>query len=195
MMFRIFRHAAAFAGCLLGLAAPLAHAEGSAATAPSPVPSSTTRPAAAAGLYECQVAGTGTVFRSTPREGCRLVAAPDPAAPDPQRWLPLMGANGVISYFDQSTVRRQGTEVGVVVMRNSPSGVIRTASGEPIRSSLKRMVLNCATSMFAVVEQTLYSKRFARGDSLYTIRAPQYGTFQVAGPGTIAGELLRKLCR
>ncbi len=41
MVFRIFRHAAAFAGCLLGLAAPLAHAEGSAAPAPSPVPSST----------------------------------------------------------------------------------------------------------------------------------------------------------
>jgi hypothetical protein len=191
MTFRIFRHAAALAGCMLGLAAPLAHAEDSAA----PAPSSVSRPAAAAGLYECQVPGTGTVFRSTPRDGCRQVAAPDPAAPDPQRWIPLMGANGVISYFDQSAVRRQGTDVGVVVMRNSPPGVIRTASGEPIRSSLRRMVLNCATSMFAVVEQTLYSKRFARGDSLFTIRAPQYGTFQAAGPGTIAGELLRRLCR
>ncbi len=63
---------------------------------------------------------------------------------------------------------------------------VRQPSAEDL-SSLRRMVLNCATSMFAVVEQTLYSKRFARGDSLYTIRAPQYGTFQVAGPGTIAG--------
>lgn len=187
MMFRIFRHAAALAGCMLGLAVPPAHAEGSAMPA-QPA-------AAAAGLYECQVPGAGTVFRSTPREGCHLVAAPDPGAPDPQRWLPLMGANGVISYFDQSATRRQGTQVGVVLMRNSPAGVIRTANGEPIRSSLKRMVLDCATSMFAVVEQTLYSKRYARGNSLYTIRAPQYGTFQPAGPGTIAGELLRRLCR
>lgn len=187
MTFRIFDYAAMIAGCVFGLAAPLAHAEGSA------VPAS--RPAAAAGLYECQVPGAATVFRSTPKEGCRLVVPPDAGAPDPQRWIPLMGANGVISYFDQSAVRRQGTEVGVVVMRNSPSGVIRTASGEPIRSSLKRLVLNCANSMFAVVEQTLFSKRFARGDSLYTIRAPQYGTFQPAGPGTIAGELLRRLCR
>ncbi|MCO4864767.1 hypothetical protein MKD38_24050 [Cupriavidus sp. WGlv3] len=195
MMFRMFRHAAALAGCVFGLALPQAHADDGAVPATDVAPASVSRPAAAAGLYECQVAGTGTVFRSTPKEGCRLVAAPDPGAPDPQRWLPLMGANGVISYFDQSAVRRQGTQVGVVVMRNSPSGVIRTASGEPIRSSLKRMVLNCATSMFAVVEQTLYSKRFARGESLYTIRAPQSGTFQVAGPGTIAGELLRKLCR
>lgn len=195
MMFRIFRRAAALAGCVFGLALPQAHADDGAAPAAAAAPASASRPAAAAGLYECQIPGTGTVFRSTPREGCRLVAAPDPGAPDPQRWLPLMGANGVISYFDQSAVRRQGTQVGVVVMRNSPAGAIRTASGEPIRSSLKRMVLNCATSMFAVVEQTLYSKRFARGDSLYTIRAPQSGTFQVAGPGTIAGELLRKLCR
>ncbi|WP_432260523.1 surface-adhesin E family protein [Cupriavidus sp. TMH.W2] len=169
MMFRIFRRAAALAGCVLGLAVPQAHADDGAAPAPS-------------------TASAASAFASRP-------AAPDPGAPDPQRWLPLMGANGVISYFDQSAVRRQGTEVGVVVMRNAPSGVIRTASGDPIRSSLKRMVLNCATSMFAVVEQTLYSKRFARGDSLYTIRAPQYGTFQAAGPGTIAGELLRKLCR
>ncbi|MDQ0138628.1 surface-adhesin E family protein [Cupriavidus necator] len=195
MMFRIFKRAAVLAGCVLGLAVPQARADDGAAPATDAAPVAATRPAAAAGLYECQVPGAGTVFRSTPKEGCRLVAAPDPSAPDPQRWLPLMGANGVISYFDQSAVRRQGTQVGVVVMRNSPSGVIRTTSGEPIRSSLKRMVLNCATSMFAVVEQTLYSKRFARGDSLYTIRAPQYGTFQVAGPGTIAGELLRKLCR
>ncbi|RDK10533.1 surface-adhesin E family protein [Cupriavidus lacunae] len=195
MMFRIFGHAAALAGCVFGLAVPQAHADDGAALAPSTPSASASRPAAAAGLYECQVAGAGTVFRSTPKEGCRLAAASESGAPDPQRWLPLMGANGVISYFDQSAVRRQGTEVGVVVMRNSPAGVIRTTSGDPIRSSLRRMVLNCATSMFAVVEQTLYSKRFARGDSLYTIRAPQYGTFQVAGPGTIAGELLRKLCR
>lgn len=187
MMFRMFRHAAALAGCMFGLALPTAHAESSAMPAQ--------RPAAAAGLYECQVPGAGTVFRAAPREGCRQVAAPDAGAPDPQRWMPLMGANGVISYLDQSATRRQGGQVGVVLMRNSPSGVIRTASGEPIRSSLRRMVLDCATSMFAVVEQTLYSKRYARGNPLYTIRAPQSGTFQPAGPGTIAGELLRRLCR
>ncbi|MGT2510326.1 surface-adhesin E family protein [Cupriavidus basilensis] len=153
----------------------------------------TVRPAAA-GLYECQAPNGGTVFRSTPREGCAMVAAPDPSAPDPQRWLPLMGANGVVSYFDKSSVRRRGPEVGVAVMRNAPAGVIRTASGEPIRSSLRRMVFNCATSMYAVVEQTLYAKRYARGESLYTISAPQAGMPQPANAGTVAGELLGRLC-
>jgi hypothetical protein len=126
----------------------------------------------------------------------RLVTAADPAPPDPQRWVPLMGATGMISYFDQTAVRRRGPEVGVVLMRNAPTGgVIRTASGDTIRSSLKRMVLNCATSMFAVVEQTLYSKRYARGDSLYTIRAPQTGMPQPISTGTLAGELMNRLCR
>jgi hypothetical protein len=184
MLFRILGCTAALVGSVVSFSA---HAETSALQAP--------RPAAAAGLYQCPGPNGGTVFRSTPREGCSLLAAPDPAAPDPQRWLPLMGANGVISYFDQSAVRRQGPEVGVLVMRNAPAGVIRTTSGEPIRSSLKRMVLNCATSMYAVVEQTLYSKRFARGESLYTIRGPHTGTFQPVSSGSIAGELLRRLCR
>ncbi|CAG9170785.1 hypothetical protein LMG23992_01826 [Cupriavidus laharis] len=184
MFFRIFRCAAVLVGCAMGMAA---HAESGAGY--------DSRPAAAAGLYECQQPSGGTVFRSTPREGCKVVAAPDPAAPDPQRWLPLMGANGVISYFDQVAVKRAGPEVGVVVMRNAPVGVIRTTSGEPIRSSLKRMVLNCASSMVAVVEQTLYSKRFARGEALYTIRAPQSARFQPAATGSVAADLMRRLCR
>ncbi|EHP38412.1 hypothetical protein OR16_36885 [Cupriavidus basilensis OR16] len=156
-------------------------------------PVATVRPAATAGLYECQ-ASSGGVFRSTPREGCAVQAAPDPSPPDPQRWLPLMGANGVISYFDKTSVRRRGPEVGVAVMRNAPAGVIRTTSGEPIRSSLKRMVFNCATSMYAVVEQTLYAKRYARGESLYTISAPRAGMPQPASAGTVPGELLSRLC-
>ena len=61
MMFRIFRHAAALAGCMLGLAVPTDQDEGSAMQA-QPT-------AAAAGLYECQVQGAGTVFRSKTREG------------------------------------------------------------------------------------------------------------------------------
>jgi hypothetical protein len=183
MSLRAFLHAAAV---LIGSSACLAaHAEPVAATV---------RPAAA-GLYECHASNGGTVFRSTPREGCTMLSAPDPSAPDPQRWLPLMGANGVISYFDTSSVRRRGPEVGVVVMRNAPAGVIRTASGEQIRSSLKRMVFNCATSMYAVVEQTLYARRYGRGESLYTINAPQAGMPQAAGAGTVTGELLSRLCR
>jgi hypothetical protein len=45
-----------------------------------------------------------------------------------------------------------------------------------------------------VIEQTLYSKRYARGDSLYTIRAPQAGMPQTAAPGTVAGDLVGRLC-
>jgi hypothetical protein len=92
-------------------------------------------------------------------------------------------------------VRRRGSEVGVVLMRNAPSGAIRTAAGEPIRSSLRRMVLNCATSMYAVVEQTLFPRRFARGEALYTIRASRRGMPQPAATGTVPGELLARLCR
>ncbi|WP_223851656.1 surface-adhesin E family protein [Cupriavidus pauculus] len=132
----------------------------------------------------------GSTTGSTTGSG-QVEAAP----PDPQRWLPVLGTTGMVSYFDQTAVRRRGSEVGVVVVRNSPAGVIRTTSGETIRSSLKRMVLNCATSMYAVVEQTLYSKRFARGESIYTIHAPQLGKPQRAQTGTIAGELIDKLCR
>jgi len=184
MIFRIVRCAAVLCGCAMGLSA---HAESGMAYE--------SRPAAAAGLYQCQQASGDMVFRATPREGCTVVAAPEAAAPDPQRWLPLMGANGVISYFDQVAVKRAGPEVGVVVMRNAPTGVIRTTNGEPIRSSLKRMVLNCASSMVAVVEQTLYSKRFARGEALYTIRSPQATRFQPAATGSVASELMRRLCR
>lgn len=153
-------------------------------------------PAAAAGLYQCQGPNGGTVFRSTPREGCVTLAAPDPSAPDPQRWLPLMGANGVISYLDQRSVRRKGARIGVVVMRNAPvGGAIHTTSGEPIQSSLRRMVLDCATSMYAVVEQTLFPRRFARGEPLYTIRSPQRATPQVASSGSLASEMMARLCR
>ena len=123
-----------------------------------------------------------------------MVASPDPSAPDPQRWLPLMGANGIISYLDKTSIKRRGPEVGVVLVHNAPPGVIKTTSGDTIRSSLKRMVLNCATSMYAVVEQTLYSKRYARGESLYTIRAPQTGMPQPAASGTLAGDLMGRVC-
>ncbi len=184
MFFRIVRCAAVLFGCAMGVTA---HAESAARN--------DSRPAAAAGLYQCQQPSGDTVFRSTPREGCTVVAAPDAAVPDPQRWLPLMGANGVISYFDQVAVKRAGPEVGVMVMRNAPVGVIRTTNGEPIRSSLKRMVLDCASSMVAVVEQTLYSKRFARGEALYSIRSPQSSRFQPAASGSVASELMRRLCR
>ncbi|WP_454726391.1 MULTISPECIES: surface-adhesin E family protein [Cupriavidus] len=186
MSLRTAFHAAFHAAILLGGSSLClaAHAEGAA------VP----RHPAAAGLYQCPGPDGGTVFRATPRDGCTVVAAPDPAAPDPQRWLPLMGANGLISYFDKTSVRRRGAEVGVAVMRNAPAGVIRTTSGEQIRSSLKRMIFNCATSMYAVVEQTLYAKRNARGESLYTINAPQAGMPQQVATGTVAGELFSHLC-
>jgi len=157
----------------------------------------TVRPAAAAataGLYQCPGADGGVALRATPRDGCTAVAAPETGAPDPQRWLPLAGASGAISYFDKTSVRRRGAEVGVAVMRNAPAGVIRTTSGEQIRSSLRRMIFNCATSMYAVVEQTLYSKRYARGESLYTIDAPQAGMPQQVAAGTVAGELFNRLC-
>ncbi|ABF11619.1 surface-adhesin protein E [Cupriavidus metallidurans] len=195
MFSRFISRAALLAGACLCLATPIAYAEsdGMGPMTP-PMPNPAVRPVAAGALYQCQGPNGGTVFRASPREGCTLVASPDPAAPDPQRWMPLMGATGMVSYLDQTAIRRRGTEVGVVLVHNAPAGVIKTASGDTIRSSLKRMVLNCATSMYAVIEQTLYNKRYARGESLYTIRGPQAGMPQPAAPGTLAGELIGRLC-
>lgn len=144
------------------------------------------------GLYQCVGPNGGTIFRSTPREGCVVLASPDPT-PDPQRWLPVMGGNGVMSYLDQRSIRRYGAQLGVIVMRNLPAGGIRTASGEPIASSLKRMVLDCTTSMYAVVEQTLFPRRYARGEPLYTMRPPRSAP-QPAAAGTLAREVLNRLC-
>lgn len=188
MLFRMLARTALLAGACFSVAAQ-ADSHGAPSFSSPPA-----RAAAAAGLYQCQGPNGGTIFRASPREGCTQVVSPDPGAPDPQRWLPLMGANGVISYLDQSSIRRRGSEVGVALVHNAPPGVIKTTSGDTIRSSLKRMVLNCATSMYAVVEQTLYPKRYARGDSLYTIRAPQAGMPQQAVSGTLAGELVTRLC-
>ena len=189
MFFRIFSRVTLLVGACFSLAAQ-AESNGVAPLNNVPV-----RPAAASALYQCQGAAGGTVFRASPRDGCTMVASADPAPPDPQRWLPLMGTNGMISYLDQTSIRRRGVEVGVALVHNVPPGVIKTTSGDTIRSSLKRMVLNCATSMYAVIEQTLYSKRYARGDSLYTMRGPQSGMPQPAASGTLAGDLGARLCR
>ncbi len=188
MFLRFLARAALLAGACFSLAA---HAESNGVASYN---NATARPAAASALYQCQGPNGGTIFRASPREGCTLVASPDPGAPDPQRWLPLMGANGIISYLDQTSIRRRGVEVGVVLVHNAPPGVIKTASGDTIRSSLKRMVLNCATSMYAVIEQTLYNKRYARGESLYSMRGPQAGMPMPAASGTVAGELVSRLC-
>ena len=167
MLFRMLARTALLAGACFSVAA---QADSNGAPSFSSPPA---RAAAAAGLYQCQGPNGGTIFRASPREGCTQVVSPDPGAPDPQRWLPLMGANGVISYLDQMSIRRRGSEVGVALVHNSPpGGVIRTTTGDTIRSSLKRMVLNCATSMYAVIEQTVYSRRYARGVPVMRMPAP-----------------------
>jgi len=189
MFSRLLPRAALLAGACFSLAA---HAESNGAPSFN---NANVRPAAASALYQCQGPNGGTIFRGAPREGCTLVAAPDAGPLDPQRWLPLMGANGVISYLDQMSIRRRGSEVGVALVHNSPpGGVIRTTTGDTIRSSLKRMVLNCATSMYAVIEQTVYSRRYARGDALYTMRGPQAGKPQPVVSGTLTGDLASRLC-
>ncbi len=118
----------------------------------------------------------------------------EPAGPDPQRWQPVARINGGTSYFDQTAVRRRGNEVGVVVMRNAPAGVIRTTSGEQIRSSVKRIVLDCTGATYSVVEQTLYPRRYARGEPLYTMHPPRAGVMQTAASGSLASELIAHLC-
>lgn len=124
-----------------------------------------------------------------------MLDGPDASGPDPLRWLPLVGTTGMISYLDLASVRRHGSEIGVVLMRNSPGAGIRTTSGEPIRSSLRRMVVNCTTSAYALVEQTLYSTRYARGESLYTMPLPGAHSAVPAARGSVASQVMNRLCR
>lgn len=191
-MSKTFRHARSVATALVLTMAALSPWSTAAAQGQREAAPAAAKRTGAGGLYQCVGPNGGTIFRSSPREGCVVLASPDPT-PDPQRWLPVMGGNGIMSYLDQRSIRRYGVQLGVVVMRNLPAGGIRTASGEPIASSLKRMVLDCTTSMYAVVEQTLFQRRYARGEPLYTMR-PARSAPQPAAAGTLAREVLNRLC-
>ena len=94
------------------------------------------------------------------------------------RWRRFEGINGIVSYIDRQSVKPQaGAQtdadthtVHFRLLRNVlPDFTIKTADGQPIRSSVKQVVLDCARHSYTVIAQTLYRARNATGKPLYQI--------------------------
>ncbi|WP_439893499.1 surface-adhesin E family protein (plasmid) [Ralstonia sp. 25C] len=104
-------------------------------------------------------------------------AAPEQPASD-SRWRRFVGATGVVSYVDKQSLHAPADTgsssqhtVQFQLLRNVlPDFTIKTADGEPIRSSVKQVVLDCAQRTYTVIAQTLYRARNASGKPLYQIR-------------------------
>lgn len=149
-------------------------------------------------LSVCRTPDSGNAFHGRAKPGCEVVAPQAARAPNPERWMPWTGSTGQITYLDLKSMVRDGSRIGLVVMRNLPSsaidsGVIRTAQGDPIRSSLKRVVLDCLSSTYAVFEQTLFGSRYAKGEPLMTFRYPA-GKAQSIAAGSAIGQLSARFC-
>jgi hypothetical protein len=92
------------------------------------------------------------------------------------RWRRFVGLNGIVSYIDRQSVKPQvaadadAHTVRFRLLRNVlPDFTIKTADGQPIRSSVKQVVLDCARHTYTVIAQTLYRARNAAGKPLYQI--------------------------
>ena len=94
------------------------------------------------------------------------------------RWRRFESINGIVSYIDRQSVKPQpgaaadanSPTVHFRLLRNVlPDFTIKTADGQPIRSSVKQVVLDCARHSYTVIAQTLYRARNATGKPLYQI--------------------------
>lgn len=107
-------------------------------------------------------------------------ASPAPeSASTGSRWRRFESINGIVSYIDRQSVKPQPSAeadadthtVHFRLLRNVlPDFTIKTADGQPIRSSVKQVVLDCARHSYTVIAQTLYRARNATGAPLYQIR-------------------------
>ncbi len=104
-------------------------------------------------------------------------AAPEQSGID-SHWRRFVGATGVVSYVDKQSLHAAADigsntkhTVQFQLLRNVlPDFTIKTADGQPIRSSVKQVVLDCAQRTYTVIAQTLYRARNASGKPLYQIR-------------------------
>ncbi|CAJ0706450.1 surface-adhesin E family protein [Ralstonia holmesii] len=94
------------------------------------------------------------------------------------RWRRFESINGIVSYIDRQSVKPEPSAeaeadshtVHFRLLRNVlPDFTIKTADGQPIRSSVKQVVLDCARHSYTVIAQTLYRARNASGKPLYQI--------------------------
>ena len=84
----------------------------------------------------------------------------------------------MVSYVDKQSLHAAADTgsstkhtVQFQLLRNVlPDFTIKTADGQPIRSSVKQVVLDCAQRTYTVIAQTLYRARNASGKPLYQIR-------------------------
>lgn len=124
-----------------------------------------------------QTVSTSTAVPSVSADSA--VAAPEAASSADSRWRRFESINGIVSYLDRQSVKPQASaDAGSVdahtvhfrLLRNVlPDFTIKTADGQPIRSSVKQVVLDCARHTYTVIAQTLYRARNASGKPLYQI--------------------------
>lgn len=127
-------------------------------------------------------------------------AAPERVSDD-DRWRRFVGATGVVSYVDKQSVQSQvevqaGTPtVHFKLLRNVlPDFTIKTSDGQPIRSSVKQVVLDCAQRTYTVIAQTLYRTRNASGKPLYQIRYGEDAQSRSLREGSVFDWIAGRFC-
>lgn len=127
-------------------------------------------------------------------------AAPERASDD-DRWRRFVGTSGVVSYVDKQSVKPQveaqaGTPtVHFKLLRNVlPDFTIKTSDGQPIRSSVKQVVLDCAQRTYTVIAQTLYRARNASGNPLYQIRYGEDAQSRSLREGSVFDWIAGRFC-
>ncbi|MHA6848314.1 surface-adhesin E family protein [Ralstonia syzygii] len=135
------------------------------------------------------------------QEGMPAAAgAPGPGGVD-ARWRRFVGMSGVESYLDRQSVRPQtGADAGPPtvsfrLLRNVlPDFIIKTSDGQPIRSSVKQVVLDCAHRSYTVIAQTLYRARNAMGKPLYQIRYGSDAQSRALREGSVFDWIAGRFC-
>jgi hypothetical protein len=115
------------------------------------------------------------------------------------RWRRYVGASGIVSYVDRQSVKPQleagASTVHFALLRNVlPDFTIKTPDGEPIRSSVKQVVLDCARRSYTVITQTLYRARNASGKPLYQIRYGDKAQSRVLHEGSVFDWIAGRFC-
>lgn len=75
-----------------------------------------------------------------------------------------------------------------------PDFTIKTADGQPIRSSVKQVVLDCAHRSYTVIAQTLYRARNATGKPLYQIHYGNDAQSRVLREGSVFDWIAGRFC-
>ncbi|MEF2251866.1 surface-adhesin E family protein [Ralstonia solanacearum] len=159
---------------------------------------------AATVLVAAQWVSMPTFAQDAPTHDAMQAAAGAPASGPggaAARWHRFVGVNGVESYLDRQSVRPQAgadvepPTVSFRLLRNVlPDFTIKTSDGEPIRSSVKQVVLDCARRSYTVIAQTLYRARNATGKPLYQIRYGSDAQSRALREGSVFDWIAGRFC-